>query len=45
MADLIWLVPIFPLVGAIINGLFLSRASERVRKPGSGVLPVSLQFR
>ncbi|MFN3649218.1 MAG: NADH-quinone oxidoreductase subunit L [Armatimonadota bacterium] len=38
MADLIWLVPIFPLIGAIINGLLLSRAPERLRKPWSGVL-------
>ena len=30
MIDLVWLIPIFPLIGFLINGLFGKRFPEKV---------------
>jgi NADH-quinone oxidoreductase subunit L len=43
MADLIWLVPIFPLLGVIINGLVLSGTPE-VRRKTAGIIASAMVF-
>ncbi|HTE18146.1 MAG TPA: proton-conducting transporter membrane subunit, partial [Armatimonadota bacterium] len=42
MANLIWLVPLFPLIGVLINGLFLSGASAATRRKWSGWIAVTM---
>jgi hypothetical protein len=49
MLKLIWLIPILPLVGVAINGLFGKRLSrragrtDRLRRRGLGALPRSAE--
>src|SRR5687767_8651881 len=38
MADLIWLIPILPLAGVFINGLFLTGRPHADQKKWSGVI-------